>query len=110
MADKIDIFENLPETTEIENILEEFDFDIVRSYMVIHNWKISLTLNRGLEIPTIEELKNVAKRLLKDALKVKENPAFVSTAGFIALKWGEELSLYFNIESWSTSINNSNNN
>ncbi len=107
-----DIFENMPEYTAVENIIRQFDFDIVRSYMVIHKWKIvggRVFMNHDhidfdMHIPDIDELKNIARRILEDAMKSDNNPTFVSTAGFTAFKWGDELSLHFSIENITTEL------
>ena len=104
MAKPTNIFDNLPEYTSIETIIEEFDFELVRSYMLINKWTIMTGIERGLTIPTVDDLKNVAQGLLEDVVQSDHNPSFISTAGFFALKWGEELSLYFNIENYTTEL------
>jgi len=103
------IFDKLPENNIIYDIINDFDFDLVRSHMVIHNWKILVgniidINNIEMSIPTIEQLKNIATRILEDVIKSESNPSYISTAGFTATKWGEELMLSFSIETKSASL------
>jgi hypothetical protein len=98
MADVSTIFDNLPDDNAINRIIDEFDFELVRSYMMINNWKIATSHNFDLVIPSIEDLKETARGILENAELIENNPSFVYTAGLMATKWGDELSLYFIIE------------
>jgi len=98
MADNIHPFDKLPEDTAINKIIDEFDFELVRSYMMINNWKVATAHDYDLVIPTIDDLKKTARDILESAEAIENNPSFVYTAGLMATKWGDELSLYFIIE------------
>ena len=95
MADNVDIFENLPEDNKINNIINTFNFEIVRSYMTINNWKIYYNGYDELIIPEIWMLKNIARHVLEEARNIDNDYSYVQTAGFMALKWHDELSLHF---------------
>jgi len=104
------IFDNLPENSSIEEVINSFDFELVHSYMIINKWKVVgqrvniENFDFDLHIPSTDELKKIAKRILEDTVNSSNNPTFVSTAGFTAFKWGDELSLYFSIESITSTL------
>lgn len=89
---------------QINEILEEFDFEAVRKYLLIENERFWF-----LNDPTIFNLQRFAERLLNDLVK---SPAtnYISTGGFVAEKClsGCHLSLYFYIAEYD-SMNVSNN-
>ena len=79
--------------TQIENILEYFDFERVKKAMKALNWKYC-TSDFKEYIPDIQELKNTAQRCLEHAIKHQLS----ETGGFLAVHSGGVLNLYFVIE------------
>jgi len=81
----------------VDEILEEFNFNKVRKAMWHLDWKWALAADG---IPTIEELKETAERLLRQAAEcrlLKEygsvdwgTPILSSTGGFEATAWCDE--------------------
>lgn len=79
---------------QIEDILENFDFEHVRESMVALDWKW-VTSNLKFEyIPDIQELKETAKHCLEGAIK----STFSETGGFLAVNSSGVLNLYFVLE------------
>ena len=79
--------------TQIENILESFDFGRVKKAMRALNWKYS-TSDLKEYFPDIQELKNTAKECLEHAIKRN----FSETGGFLATHEFGVLNLYFVLE------------
>jgi len=83
----------------IETILDNFNFEAVHNYMTATNWGWGAKN----EVPTIEDLRAEACRLLSGvALSPRENGTH-SCGGFHAHKWtwengGYELELIFALE------------
>jgi len=75
----------------IQEILDNFDFDKVQSVMQHLNWRWSLG-NNVIQVPTVDELKDMAKQLLEDADANSHN---IGSGGFEAEKIGDELTLKF---------------
>ena len=92
----------------IDDIINEetgIDFERIHIAMKALNWAWG-TSQGGYEIPTVDELKREARRLLEDAWVRKST---ISTGGFIAEyhKYDDgdvELKLIFAIENWSAII------
>jgi hypothetical protein len=98
----------------IEDIMDEFDFDVVERAMDALDWKW-----RG-EAPTIYDLREEAERLLRGAAASRlgaykdphhEIPILHGTGGFEAKAWCDEsktkitgLQLDFIVTSWDSSI------
>ncbi len=72
----------MAQATIINELLEKFDFKKVHAYLVLSNSKYQ---------PTIEELKETARRLLE----APEN--FIGSAGFFAINYPNDTSLIFSI-------------
>jgi len=101
----------------IDEIMDEFNFATVHKTMVTLDWKWALSKNY---IPSMDELRTEAERLLRDAADVRldmfkeepwESPIYCSTGGFSAAAWCDEgktkitrLDLRFVVESWDSSI------
>ncbi len=79
--------------TQIENILESFDFERVKKAMKALNWKYR-TSDFKEYIPDIQELKKTAKECLEHAIKCN----FSETGGFLATHEFGVLNLYFVLE------------
>lgn len=79
--------------TQIENILESFDFGRVKKAMRALNWKYS-TSDFKEYFPDIQELKKTAKECLEHAIKFN----FSKTGGFLATHEFGVLNLYFVLE------------
>lgn len=81
---------------DIEAILDDFDFEYVRSYMQLTHWSWRNAENED-GIPTIDELKSQARKLIEDVIYDKEEHRFISTGGFKVMKFGEFVELSFEI-------------
>lgn len=79
--------------TQIENILETFDFKRVKKAMKALNWKY-WTSDFKEYFPNIQELKKTAKGCLEHAIKCD----FSETGGFLATHKFGVLNLYFVLE------------
>ena len=79
--------------TQIENILESFDFERVEKAMKALHWKYC-TSDFKEYIPDIQELKKTAQRCLEHAIKCN----FSENGGFLATNFGGVLNLYFVLE------------
>lgn len=79
--------------TQIENILESFDFKRVKKAMKVLNWKYC-TSDFKEYIPDIQDLKKTAKECLENAIKCN----FSETGGFLATHEFGVLNLYFVLE------------
>jgi hypothetical protein len=106
----------------VDDILESFDFNKVRKVMWHLDWKWSSASD---EIPTIEELKREAKRLLVGAADYRltdlihvhhQSPISYATGGLEAMAWCNEektkitdLKLQFVLADWDSSITELNN-
>jgi hypothetical protein len=105
-----------PTNKMIDNIILEFDFIKVQSAMEALNWKWLAG------VPTIEDLRNEAHRLLRGAANSRlymfkdehwEQGIQNSTGGFEAIAWCDEnktkiirLELKFVLTSWDDEIEN----
>lgn len=71
----------------ISQIIDRFDFQTVHDYMVITGWKW-----HG-EVPTMDDLKGTATRLLVEAQMDSQDVVSMGTGGFRVYKlpWGLEL-------------------
>jgi len=83
----------------IDGIMDNFKFEQVRQVMELLNWEWEMT-EEG--IPTVPELRQEARRLLKMAFKEKTD---VSTGGFHVrydsdADGGEFIQLMFAVEEW----------
>ena len=79
--------------TQIENILESFDFERVEKAMKALHWKYS-TSDFKEYFPDIQELKKTAKECLEHAIKRN----FSENGGFLATHDFGVLNLYFVLE------------
>jgi len=109
--------EKEPVDEMIDEIMDEFNFATVHKAMVALDWKWATSKNY---IPTMDELRKEAERLLRDAADVRldmfkdeswESPILCSTGGFSAAAWCDEdktkitrLDLEFIVSSWSARI------
>jgi len=101
----------------IEDIMEQFEFDRVKCAMEALNWK---WYSSNYSIPTINELRIQAERLLRGAAKSRlgdfkdshcDTPIINATGGFEARAWCNKektqvtrLDLAFVVTSWDSSI------
>ena len=72
---------------EIGRIIERFDFQKVHDYMILTNWKWFDA------VPTQEDLRRTATRLLVEAAMDPQDVVSMGTGGFRVYKlpWGLEL-------------------
>lgn len=80
---------------QIQDILENFDFENVHETMIKLNWTWVTSDLKHEYIPEIKELKEHAKKRLEKAIKYK----WSESGGFIATNTSGVLNLYFVIES-----------
>jgi len=101
----------------IDEIMDEFNFATVHKTMVALDWKWASSKNY---IPSMDELRAEAERLLRDVADVRLNmwqdedwksPIICSTGGFSATAWCNEdktkitrLNLDFVVSSWKSRI------
>jgi hypothetical protein len=113
-----DEVEKEPLDKMIDEIMDEFNFATVHKTMVALDWKWAVTSNN--KVPTMDELRTEAERLLRDAADVRldmwqyehwKSPIYCSTGGFSAAAWCNEdktkiirLDLDFIVSSWSARI------
>jgi hypothetical protein len=113
-----DEVEKEPLDKMIDEIMDEFNFARVHTAMVALDWKWAVTSNNN--VPTMDELRKEAERLLRDAADVRldmfkeepwELPIICSTGGFSAAAWCNEdktkitrLDLEFIVSSWNSRI------
>ena len=82
----------------IKEIMREFDFGKVAAVMHLLQWKWAKEPNEPMEVPTIQEIKKEAKRLLLRATELKGT---ISCGGFKAGFHDSFLTLEFVVEEWS---------
>lgn len=104
-----------PLEDQINDIIDNFNFDLVAEYMEyfgrgVHNeqgdyigrerWKMAC--EDGFHVPTVSDLKTLARRLLEDVIsKLRGNYTYVATGPFKAIRRYDILELNFVPESWS---------
>ena len=81
---------------KIRAIMRDFDFVRVREIMVATNWK--WTQNGRIAIPTKQEMRSTARKLLADVAKMPDNSCAM-TGGFCADRLGDWLQLSFVVTS-----------
>lgn len=74
------------EKAKINNILDQFNFNKVHDYMVSVNWRWAFAKSKD-GVPTVDELKKEAHRLLINSVEEKTN---ISTGGFKAIYEAED--------------------
>lgn len=77
--------------SNVEKIIEEFDFKTVHKIMTIMDW----TYDSCTQSPTVEILKETARGILNDVVQNKYESGSVSTGGFRARKGHFGLTLEF---------------
>lgn len=85
----------------IESIMDNFDFDKVQKVMEFLNWKWVSTENG---IPSVQELRSQARRLIKEAIEEKVR---IATGGFRVDYFYEDegyVELSFIVDQWSSEI------
>jgi hypothetical protein len=66
---------------QIDYIIDNFNFERVRCAMVALDWQWVCTEGNGMSIPSIQRLKAMARHLLRESIKNKEE---VGSGGFHA--------------------------
>ena len=82
---------------QIKYVLDQFDFERVRSTMVALNWTYRDDSNKKDYIPEVDKLREVARRLLK-TISTEKSYSSLCTGGFLAEKRGDFLKLSFVLE------------
>ena len=86
----------------IKEIMQEFDFGKVAAVMHLLQWKWAHNDPKEMKIPTIQEIKKEAKRLLLRAIDLKGTVSCGGfKAGFYDSKFEPFLTLEFVVEEWS---------
>ncbi len=75
----------------IREALQGFDFNMVYEAMLAKGWKWA---DHG-RTPTPQELRYAAKVLLRAAQKTPEKNTWILDGGFLVVKLGKQLSLFF---------------
>jgi len=81
---------------KIQTILERFNFQKVRDYMVLTNW--TWVNQHGQSVPSVEELEATAKRLLRVVASDEKEYSSTGTGGLVAHKFPWGLDLHFALE------------
>lgn len=71
--------------SQVESIIQNFDFDKIQKVMSLMDWH--WYTKNGFRVPSLEEIKSTAARLLSEALhyaKNSESPAIFSCGDFKA--------------------------
>lgn len=86
--------------SQIQTLLERFDFQKVRDYMILTNW--TWVNPYGQSVPTVDELRSTAIRLLRCVADDEKEYSSTGTGGLVAHKFPWGLDLHFAIERRST--------
>ena len=86
--------------SQIQTLLERFDFQKVRDYMILTNW--TWVNSYGQSVPTVDELRSTAIRLLRCVADDEKEYSSTGTGGLVAHKFPWGLDLHFAIERRST--------
>lgn len=87
---------------QIDEIMESFNFGEMRGVMEFLGWKwpgVDEVTGAGLFLPTVEDLRILAERLLREVAGKREDNS-LRTCGFAVTKRHGLLSLYFVAEYW----------
>jgi hypothetical protein len=84
---------------QIDTIMDEFDFDRVLEIMAACNWGWSTGEGDETEIPSGNEIRKTARRMLKQT--VEEKHSLMSSGGFTVMKIRGRLYLFFGVDSTS---------
>lgn len=82
--------------SKIETLLERFDFQKVHDYMLLTNWTWVNTY--GQSVPTVDELRSTAIRLLRCVADDEKEYSSTGTGGLVAHKFPWGLDIHFSIE------------
>jgi hypothetical protein len=96
---------SLLEQDSIDHIMDHFDFERVHKAMVALNWKWGCMDSESLQVPEVADLKQCARRLLREAILRPEPDWGSGIGGFHVRKFeGEELKLAFVLEEWDADL------
>jgi hypothetical protein len=82
---------------QVKQIMDTFDFQKVHKAIMLMDLRWNNAATNHQEIPTIEEIKNIAYELLTDAIEGHDRVEHMS-GGFITKKESGVLSMFFVIE------------
>ena len=89
---------------EIDDIMDNFDFEKVHEAMTLLGWRWVDHDSKAFEIPEIIKLRKRARRLMQEAMDSSKAAYSIGTGGFQVHKTTEEgkvyLSLSFVLTSW----------
>jgi hypothetical protein len=83
---------------QIEEIMDEFDFEQVHKVMKFLDWRWLEDVNSEGGVPSISDLRKSSRKLLKEASGMKN--VKISTGGFLAENNGNYLTLRFVLSEW----------
>jgi hypothetical protein len=93
------------EQDSIDHIMDNFDFEKVHRTMEALNWKWGSLNADTLRVPHLVELKQAARKMLREAVLRPEPDYTVATGGFYVQKLdGEELKLTFQLDEWCADL------
>jgi hypothetical protein len=81
---------------KIQTILERFDFQKVRDYMILTNW--TWVNQHGQSVPSVDEIRSTASRLLRAVASDENEYSSTGTGGLVAHKFPWGLDLHFALE------------
>ena len=91
---------------EIDDIMDNFDFDKVHKAMTLLGWRWWIRETDSLDIPDIPRLRNRARRLMQDAMGSHMPSYSTGTGGFEVHKTTEEGKVYLSLSFVLTEWNN----
>ena len=94
---------NKAQTTTIDKIIKEFDFQRVHDVMKLINWKW-IDTEAVAYVPHIYQLEETARRLLEEMVKSTKEYDIIATGGFEAVKWDNALVLNFVLTGWDEEL------
>ena len=98
----------------IDEVMDNFDFEKVKSYMDHVGWQWSVPARRGeweMEVPELYDIKSELRRILVEVFTSFNNykednesyvgPVYISTGGFTVYGWDEGVcQVFFSVTDW----------
>ena len=91
---------------EIDDIMDNFDFDKVHEAMTLLGWRWVSRSTQAFEIPHVSELRKRARGLMQDAMGSHMPSYSTGTGGFEVDKTTEDGKVYLSLSFVLTSWNN----
>lgn len=98
----------------IDEVMDNFDFEKVKSYMDHVGWQWSVPVRKGeweMEVPELYDIKSELRRILVEVFTSFNNykednesyvgPVYISTGGFTVYGWDEgACQVFFSVTDW----------